>query len=304
MSGPRAAGSRPRAAGPRARAEERAGWLWASPFAAGLVLFLMLPVLLALGTSFTDYALIEPPLWIGGEHYAELLEDPVFRRSVWNTALYTVGAVALNTVVALGLALLLERPARGRELVRAVVFAPVLVPIVAASIGWMWLYHPEHGLVADAAAALGLPRPDLLGDVRTALAALVVMGAWIVGSQVVVLTAALRGVPRAQLEAATIDGAGPGWRFLAVVLPSIGPALLFNVVVSVIWAAQVFATPLVMTRGGPAGATQVYSMYVFQNAFQYGRMGYASALAWIQFLLVCVMTIFVLRLGRRWMETA
>jgi multiple sugar transport system permease protein len=292
------------ASGRRARAEERAGWLWASPFVVGTLLFLVVPVGLAVATSFTDYALLEPPLWIGPENYAELLRDPVFLRSVRNTVLYAVGAVALNTLVALGLALLLERPARGRELVRAIVFAPVLVPIVAASIGWMWLYHPEHGLVADAAAALGLPRPDLLGDARTALAALVVMGAWIVGSQVVVLTAALRGVPRAQLEAATLDGAGPGWRFRAVVLPSIGPALLFNLVVSVIWAAQVFATPLVMTRGGPAGATQVYAMYVFQNAFQYGRMGYASALAWIQFLVVAGLTLVVLRLGRRWMETA
>ncbi|MHC4893298.1 MAG: carbohydrate ABC transporter permease [Planctomycetota bacterium] len=290
--------------GRRERAEERAGWLWVSPFVIGVVVFLAVPVALAVYTSFTDYALLEPPLWIGAEHYAELGEDPVFWRSVRNTALYAVGAVALNTLVALGLALLLERPVRGRELVRAIVFAPVLVPIVAASIGWMWLYHPEHGLIADAVAALGMPRPDLLGDARTALASLVVMGAWIVGSQVVVLTAALRGVSRSQLEAATLDGADAGWRFRAVVLPSIGPALLFNVVVSIIWAAQVFATPLVMTRGGPAGATQVYAMYVFQNAFQYGRMGYASALAWIQFLVVCVLTAIVLRLGRRYMETA
>ena len=290
--------------GPRERAEERAGWLWVSPFAIGLVVFLGAPVGLALYTSFTDYALLEPPLWIGTEHYEELLGDPVFWRSVKNTALYAIGAVLLNAFVALGLALLLERPVKGREVVRAIVFAPVLVPIVAASIGWMWLYHPEHGLVSDAAAAVGLARPDLLGDARTALASLVVMGGWIVGSQVVVLTAALRGVPRAQLEAATLDGAGAGWRFRAVVLPSIGPALLFNLVVSVIWAAQVFATPLVMTRGGPAGATQVYSMYVFQNAFQYGRMGYASALAWLQFVGVCVLTLLVLRLGRRWMEAA
>lgn len=290
--------------GARERAEERAGWLWVSPFAIGLVVFLGLPVALAVYTGFTDYALLEPPLWIGTEHYSEMATDPIFWRSVRNTTLYAIGAVFLNTSVALGLALLLERPARGRELVRALVFAPVLVPIVAASIGWLWLYHPEHGLIADGFAALGLGRPDLLGDARTALASLVVMGAWIVGSQVVVLTAALRGVPRAQLEAATLDGARAGWRFRAVVLPSIGPALLFNLVVSVIWAAQVFAVPLVMTRGGPGGATQVYAMYVFQNAFQYGRMGYASALAWVQFVVVCVLTAIVLRLGRRYLEVA
>jgi multiple sugar transport system permease protein len=264
-------------------------------------LFLVVPVLLALGTSFTDYALIEPPLWIGLENYREFEQDPVFWQSVRNTAVYTVAAVALNFVVALGLALLLEQRLRGRELVRALVFAPVLVPIVAAAIGWMWLYHPEFGLFNRGLRALGGAGLDWLGDRRFALFSLVLMGAWVVGSQVLVLTAALRGVSRELLEAAGLDGAGATWRFRAVTLPSIGPALSFNLVVSVLWAAQVFATPLVMTRGGPAGATQVYTMYVFQNAFQYGRMGYASALAALQFLTVLGLTWIALRAGRRWL---
>lgn len=282
--------------------EQRAGWLWASPFLIGGAVFLALPVGLALYTGFTDYALIEPPLFIGLDNFREMGEDPVLGRAVWNTAVYTVAAVALNFVVSLGLALLLEQRLRGREFVRAVVFAPVLVPIVAAAIGWMWLYHQEFGLFNVVLRRIGLGGVDWLGDERFALLSLVAMGAWIVGSQVLVLTAALRGVPREQIEAAGLDGANAWWRLKAVVLPAIGPALVFNLIVSVIWAAQVFATPLVMTRGGPAGATQVYTMSIFQNAFQYGRMGYASALAWLQFLVILALTAIALRLGRRYID--
>ncbi|QDU66830.1 carbohydrate ABC transporter permease [Engelhardtia mirabilis] len=283
--------------------EHRAGWIWASPFLVGAVVFLAVPVGLALYTGFTDYALIESPLWIGLDNYREMGDDPVFWQSIRNTAVYTAAAVALNFLVSLGLALLLEQRLRGREVVRAVVFAPVLVPIVASAIGWMWLYHQEFGLFNVVLRRLGLSGVDFLGDGRFALMSLVVMGAWVVGSQVLVLTAALRGVPRELIEAAGLDGASAIWRLRAVVLPAIGPALMFNLIVSIIWAAQVFAAPLVMTRGGPAGATQVFTMSIFQNAFQYGRMGYASALAWLQFLVILGLTAIALRLGRRFVQT-
>ncbi len=287
----------------RARSQERAGWLFSLPFVLGTLLFLALPVGLAIYTSLTENALIEEPLFIGLENYRELAGDRSFRIALRNTALYAALAVPLNMLVSLGLALLLEQKLRGSSVVRALIFLPVLVPIVAASLGWMWLYHPEYGLFDRVLRAVGLPGVDWLGDKRFALLSLVVMGAWITGSQVLILTASLRGVRRDLLEAARLDGAGAWWRFRAVVLPTIGPALSFNAVVSTIWAAQVFATPLIMTGGGPEQSTKVVSMVMFENAFRYARMGYASSIAWIQFAATLLMALLVLWLGRRFFES-
>jgi multiple sugar transport system permease protein len=272
------------------------GLLWIAPWAIGFVVFLAVPVLLALRTSFTDYGLIERPLYVGTENYEELLGDGLFWIALRNTAVYAVAAVSLNLIVSLGIALLLELPLRGRELVRTLVFAPTLVPIVAAAVGWLWLYQPETGLLNRMLAAIGIHGPDWLGDANWALASLVIMGAW------VVFTAALRDVPTELHEAAALDGASAARRFWSVTLPSISPALLFNGVTSVIWALQVFATPLVMTRGGPEQSTQVISLYIYQNIFQYGRMGYASALAWLQVLVVIAATYGALKLSNRFVH--
>lgn len=278
------------------------GLLWIAPWAIGFVVFLLVPVLLALRTSFSDYGLIEQPLFIGTENYEELLGDSLFWIALRNTAVYAVAAVSLNLAVSLGIALLLELPLRGREFVRTLVFAPTLVPIVAAAVGWLWLYQPETGLLNRMLAAIGIQGPDWLGDANWALASLVIMGAWVVGSQVVIFTAALRDVPTELHEAAALDGAGAARRFWSVTLPSISPAILFNGVTSVIWALQVFATPLVMTRGGPEQSTQVISLYIYQNIFQYGRMGYASALAWLQVLVVIAATYGALKLSNRFVH--
>ncbi len=278
------------------------GLLWIAPWAIGFVVFLAVPVLLALRTSFTDYGLIERPLYVGTENYEELLGDGLFWIALRNTAVYAVAAVSLNLIVSLGIALLLELPLRGRELVRTLVFAPTLVPIVAAAVGWLWLYQPETGLLNRMLAAIGIHGPDWLGDANWALASLVIMGAWVVGSQVVIFTAALRDVPTELHEAAALDGASAARRFWSVTLPSISPALLFNGVTSVIWALQLFATPLVMTRGGPEQSTQVISLYIYQNIFQYGRMGYASALAWLQVLVVIAATYGALKLSNRFVH--
>lgn len=280
------------------RGDLRSGLAWTSPFWIGFALFTIVPVVLSIRYGFTQYDLIEEPLPVGLDNYTELAGDGVFWRALANTGLFAVCSVALNTVVALGLATLLEQRLRGREFVRALVFAPTLVPISAVAIGWLWLLHRDHGLVNAGLGLVGVEGPDWLGDAHWALTSLVLMSGWIVGAQVIVYTVALRDVPRSLLEAAAIDGAGPLARFVRVTLPTISPAVAFNVIVSSIWALQVFALPLIMTRGGPQNATLVVSMYVYQNAFQYGRMGYASALAWIQFALTCALTVAAVRIAR------
>lgn len=280
------------------RRELRTGLAWTAPFWIGFALFTVIPVALSIFYGFTQYDLIEAPLGVGLDNYGEVAGDRVFWRALANTGLFAFASVSLNTLVALGLAALLEQRLRGREFVRALVFAPTLVPISAVAVGWLWLLHRDHGLVNAGLGAVGVQGPDWLGDARWALASLVLMSAWVVGAQVVVYTAALRDVPRSLLEAAAIDGAGPLSRFWRVTLPTISPAIAFNVIVSTIWALQVFALPLIMTRGGPQNSTLVVSMYVYQNAFQYGRMGYASTLAWIQFALTCALTLLAVRFAR------
>jgi len=280
------------------RSDLAAGLAWTGPFWIGFALFTVIPVVLSIAYGFTQYDLIEAPLPVGLDNYREVARDAVFWRALANTGLFAFASVALNTVVALGLAALLEQKLRGREFVRALVFAPTLVPISAVAVGWLWLLHRDDGLVNAGLAAVGVQGPDWLGDARWALASLVFMSAWVVGAQVVVYTAALRDVPKSLLEAAAIDGAGPLSRFVRVTLPTISPAIAFNTIVSAIWALQVFALPLIMTRGGPQNSTLVVSMYVYQNAFQYGRMGYASTLAWIQFALTCALTLVAVRIAR------
>lgn len=287
---------------PRARRripEWAHGLLWIGPWLIGTLLFLALPVAMAAYFSFTDYSLIEPPAPVGLGNYTEILRDRLFWKAVRNTGLYAGFSVTFGTIAAISIAVLLEQRLRGRGLVRALVFLPTLIPIVAASLGWKGLYDGETGLFNLALRGVGFTGPDWLGDKAWAMPSLIFMSLWFIGSAVVINTAALREVPASLYEAAALDGMSPAARFRNITLPMISPAILFNAVMSTIWSLQVFAAPLVMTKGGPDNATLVYSMYVFRNAFEYGRMGYASALAAIQFLAALLLTAAALLASRR-----
>jgi multiple sugar transport system permease protein len=275
------------------------GILWISPWIIGTVLFLAIPVAMSVYFSFTDYSLLDRPVYIGLTNYSEIAHDAVFWKALKNTAVYALSCLVLGTILAVLIAALLEQRLRGTGLVRSLVFLPTLIPVVSASIGWMWLYSGQYGLLNSALAKIGIRGPDWLGDARWAMPSLIIMGLWVIGSAVVICTAAMRDVPAALYEAADLDGMGMTSRFRHVTLPMISPAVMFNAVMSVIWGLQVFAVPLVMTKGGPNNATIVYSMYVYSNAFEYGRMGYASALAWLQFLASLLLTGVALFVARR-----
>jgi multiple sugar transport system permease protein len=225
--------------------------------------------------------------------------DRIFWTAVRNTLIYTLASVTIGGALSLAIAVLLEQRLHGTSIVRALVFLPTLVPIVAAAIGWRYIFTADNGVLNALLGALGGKGLDWIGDPHAALAYLVLMGIWFCGSAIVIYTAALRDVPASLYESAAIDGLGAGRRFLSVTLPSISPAVLFNTVMSTIWSMQVFAMPLLMTKGGPDNATIVFSLYVYRNAFEYGRMGYASALAWVQLLIAIALTVIALLLSRR-----
>jgi multiple sugar transport system permease protein len=279
--------------------EQLAGLTWISPWIVGFALFMLVPAGMSLYFSLTDYSLLEPPVFVGLDNFSELLGDEVVGIALWNTALYTVVAVPLGTVVAIAIALLLARPRRGIGLARAAVFLPTLVPLVAAALGWTWMYNAEHGAINALLAWVGITGPDWLGEGRWAMTALILMSAWSIGGAMVIYLAAIRDVPRQLDEAADLDGAGPLGRLVHVTLPMISPAILFNVVIGIIWSLQVFAVPYIMTRGGPDNATYFYTMYLFDNAFVFGRMGYACALGWLQLVVILIVTGLFLRGSRR-----
>ncbi len=269
------------------------GLLWISPWLVGFLLFFAAPMGMSFYYSLTDYPLIEKPLFVGQKNYLELFRDPVFWKVMWNTLVYAAISIPLGTVIALAVAGLLNTKVRGVGFFRAAVYVPQVVPIVASAMVWMWLFNAEWGLINQVLVMLGVEARDLpnwLGDRKWAMWSLIVMNLWVIGQPVVIYLAALQDVPKQLYEAGSLDGMGPVRRFWHVALPAISPVVLFNTVYLTISCWQVFAIPYIMTEGGPDRATYFYSHYLYDNAFQFQRMGYASAMAWVQFVIILGLT--------------
>ena len=279
------------------KTEHRQGWLFVSPWVFGFVLLTAGPMVYSLYLSFTAASLLSPPQWVGLENYRRMAADPVFYRSLGNTGYYALLGVPLGLLLSLGLALLLDAPVRGRGIFRTLFFLPSVTNTVALSLLWLWLLNPEFGLINTALRALGIEGPLWLQSEAWAKPALVLMSLWTVGGQMIITLAALQGVPRELTEAAAMDGAGPVRRFFAVTLPMISPALLFNLIMGLVGALQVFTQAFVMTggvqpgsEGGPNQSTLFIVLYIYKKGFQEFDMGYASALAWALFVLITVCT--------------
>lgn len=283
------------------------GLLWTSPWWLGFVMFLGGPLLISLYISFCDYPLLQPPVFVGTANYRGLAADPVFHKVLYNTLIYAVFALPLSTVVAVLLACLLNLPLKGQAIWRTCVFVPTIVPVVAVGVIWGWLLNPEYGLVNDTLRTIGhalgqdIDGPAWLNSARWTMVAIVLASVWGVGTPVVVYLAALQDIPEAQYEAALLDGAGAGRRFLHVTLPGISPAMLFNSVIGLITTWQIFALPYVLLKGtpGPDRSAYFYTTYLFESAFRYLKMGYASAMGWIQFVIILGLTGLLFALSRR-----
>lgn len=289
----RGAGRKPPAS--TARVDNLAGYAWISPWLVGFTAFLALPIAMSLYYSFTDYSLLEEPLWIGLQNYRALWDDPVFWIVMKNTVVYAAVSIPIGTALAIFIAVLLNQSVRGSSFFRAAVFVPTLVPMVAAAMVWLWLLNGDLGLINQALRpllhAVGLQPPNWLTEKAFAMPALIFMSFWSVGQSVMIYLAALKDVPPSLYEAADLDGVGPIGKFFTVTLPMISPVVLFNVIIATINSWQVFAIPYIMTGGDPDRATYFYSMYLYDNAFRFGpKMGYASALAWVQFLIILGLT--------------
>jgi multiple sugar transport system permease protein len=296
--------TRTRRRGPSLAARESlAAYAFILPSLVGFLVFLAGPVVASLGLSLYDWELLLPPRFIGLANYHALLQDPRFHQVVLNTAYYVVGVVPLNIVVALGLALWLNRSVRGITLYRSAFFVPVVTSTVAVSLIWMWMYSPNIGLINTALRWMGVHGPIWLGDTRWAMPALILLGVWKgFGYNMVVFLAGLQGIPVSLYEAAAIDGANPRQRFRYVTLPLLSPTTFLAVVLTMISSFQVFESAYVMTGGGPVNATNTIVLYIYQNGFQYFKMGYASALAWGLFAVIFTLTLAQMKLQRTWVH--
>jgi multiple sugar transport system permease protein len=290
------------------KSDRWAGYLFIAPWCVGFVIFTAGPMAASLLISFTSWTMLSPPSWVGLENFERLFTtDPLFFRSLWNTVFYVILSVPLSICLALGLALLLDQKVRGLSIFRTIFFLPSVTNVVAVSILWLWIFNPEFGLLNSALGAIGITGPLWLQSETWAKPALVIMSLWGVGGSMIIFLAALQGVPHELHEAAQLDGAGAARRFLHITLPMISPALFFSLVMGLIGGFQVFTQAFVMTgtaqpgsEGGPNNATLFMVLYLYKKAFMDFKMGYASALAWILFFIILVLTLVQRRIGQRW----
>ncbi len=282
------------------------GLLFASPWILGFLTFVLYPLVASLYYSFCSYDAISPPHFIGLENYRIMLtQDPLFWRSLWNTLYMAIFGLPVSLAAALGIALLLNQRIRGISIYRTIYFLPSITPVVASSVLWMWLLNPQVGLINTSLHRLGISSPPAwLSDPNWAKPALILMGLWAVGGGMVIYLASLQDVPASLLEAASLDGAGRWAKFRHVTVPSISPVILFNLIMGLIGTFQYFTQAYVMTNGGPQDATMFYALHLFNRAFQDFEMGYASAMAWVLFVITLICAIVVFRTSARWVYYA
>jgi multiple sugar transport system permease protein len=296
----------------------RTGIGFTSLWIVGLAAFTAYPVIASLFYSFCDYSILKSPVWCGLENYQQLLQDGLFWKSLRNTLFYAGLSVPLGTAVALGLAVLLNHDVRGKATYRLLFFMPSIVPVVASAMLWLWIFNGQYGLMNGFLnvflSPLGLHGPAWLADPSWSKPALVIMSLWGTGNAVVIYLAGLQNVPRELYEAAEIDGASAWQRFIHVTLPAIAPVVAFNAIMALIGAMQLFAQAYIMSEaangngsasdGNPERSTLFYTIYLFSTAFQDLRMGYASAMAYILFIVTAALTWIAARFSRGRYEDA
>ena len=277
------------------------GWLFIAPVMIGILAFQIGPIIVSLLASFTNWDGLTPPQFVGVGNYTKMASDPIFKETLGNTVLFTIGTIPLTIGLALALAVLLEaRGLRGRAFFRTAYFTPYVTSAVAIGLVWFQFFAP-HGMLNEILSWFGIAGPAWLTDTSLALPAVVVVAVWQgVGYPMVILLAGLQGIPQSLYEAARIDKASSWRQFWAITLPMLTPQLFFVFIMQFIASFQIFAIIFVMTKGGPGNATNVLIYYLYQNAFTFGRLGYASAMAWVLFIIIGTITFIQWRLQKRW----
>jgi multiple sugar transport system permease protein len=288
------------------RRETRWAYLFIAPWLIGFLIFYGGPMIASLVLSLTHYDGINAPSFTGLDNYHELMSDPLVAKSLGNTVFYTLLNVPLTVVIGLALAVMLSKVGRLAGFFRTVFYLPAMTPAVAIGVLFLFLLNGQVGLVNEVLSWFGVSGPNWTADPGWIKPGIVIMSLWTLGATVIIYLAALQNVPRELHEAARLDGAGPWTAFRRITLPMMSSAIFFTVIVNTIAALQMFTEVYTMyfgsqgkSAGGTSDAALFYVIYLFQEAFQYLRMGYASALAWLLFVIVLVITIIQVKVGNR-----
>ncbi len=279
------------------------GLIFISPWAVGFLLLIAYPILASLYYSFTDHDVLTSPDFVGLANYSDLLfEDHLFFTAIQNTLYFAVVSIPLNIVLGVSIALLLNVEVRGMSIYRTIFFLPSIVPGVASALLWAWILNPQFGLANALLRQIGLPQLGWLSDPVWSKPSIIIMELWAVGATMVIYLASLQDVPKDLYEAADIDGASAWTKTRAITIPMITPTIFFNLVLGTINTFQAFTLVYVLTQGagGPRDSTLVYGLLLYRNAFSYLKMGYASAMAWLLFAFVTLVTFVIFKTSGRW----
>ncbi len=282
-------------------------YLWAYLFISapilGFLIFAFIPLSYSVYVSFTQYSGYHTPVFQGTDNYSRLIaEDPLFWKTLYNT-FYSALGIPIGMAVALGIAMALNQKIRGMHFFRTVFFLPTISSVVALTLLWKWIFNSNYGLLNYLLDLIGIQGPAWLSNEQWAMPAMIIQGVWGgLGFNMVLYLAALQGVPKSLYEAAEMDGANNWQRFLRITIPCISPTTLFILITSIIGAMQDFPRFQIMTEGGPNYSTTTIVYYLFQNAFRYMDMGYASAMAWVLGILIMMITLLNFWLSKRWVH--
>ena len=282
--------------------QTRLGLLFISPWAIGFAVFYVYPFFATLYYSFTRFTGVGNPVFTGVSNYSSLFHDATFRTALFNTFYYTIIEVPLSTAAALGLALLLNMNVRGQAFYRTLFYIPSIVPVVASSLIFVWIFQPSFGIVNSLLSDLHVNGPAWFFSIAWSKPTFILLGLWGLGQPMVIYLAALQGVPKEMYEVAALEGANAWQRLRKITIPMISPVILFNVVLSLVLSIQYFTQAQVIESppGSPGNSTMFFVIYYYQQAFEYLHLGYASAMAFILFLLVLIITVLLLRSSSRW----
>lgn len=296
---------------PQERHEARTFYLVISPWLIGLLLFTAAPLLASLYLSFTEWNAISPPEWIGLENYQDMIRDSDFWQSLKVTTLYTIFSVPLRLIVALALAMLLNRATRGVGFFRTSFYLPAVVASVSAALIWRWMFNPRFGPINGfLQSAFGVSGPGWLNDPDWALTAFIIMSVWNVGGEMLIFLAGLKGIPTSLYEAAEVDGANGVQKFFNITIPMLSSTIFFNLILSVIGSFQTFDSAFVISTaqsgqlGSPAKSTLFYVLNIYREGFTALNFGYATALAWVLLVILFIITYWINRTSNKWVYSA
>lgn len=287
----------------QSRREEIWGWVLVSPWVIGFVFFILGPILATLGLSLFETDMLSAR-FVGLYNYTTLFSfdetRSLFWKALYNTIYYVALSIPFRIAIGFGIATLLNQNTRGQSFYRIIYYLPSVLPAIAVSLLWLWLFDAQFGIINWVLSLFGIKGIAWLYEMHTAKLALIIMSLWSAGENMLIFLAGLQGIPTQLYEAAMIDGAGAWRRFVRITIPMISPTLFFVLVTDTIYSFQVFTSSYIMTRGGPANATLMYVLYLYNLAFKQFRMGYASALAWVFFVIIMLVTLLIFRSSNAW----